>query len=118
MSCDRERVTSETGGQKETSLARFDQIPTAPLWLLAERFGLGNAKYPTGPGEPDNWRKGYAWSLSYAALMRHLVAFWSGEEIDDETGQHHTIAAAWHCMVLTAWQLDPDARQFDDRQDR
>lgn len=111
------RETSETGGQKDAKLARYDQIPTVPLRLLAERYGMGNAKYPVGPGEVDNWRKGYSWSLSYAALQRHLNAFWAGEDIDAETGQPHLIAAAWHCFTLTQWSLDPDMKKFDDRQD-
>jgi hypothetical protein len=111
------RETSSTGGQKDAKRARYDQIPTLPLRLLAERYGDGNAKYPTGPGEVDNWRKGYPWSLSYAAMQRHLNAFWAGEDIDEETGQPHLIAAAWHCFTLTEWMHDPSMQQFDDRQD-
>lgn len=112
------RATSETGGQKDSKLARFDQIPALSLRQLAERYGYGNGKYPTEPGGLDNWRKGYAWSLSYAALQRHLNAFWSGEDLDPETGQPHLIAAAWHCFTLNEWTHDVELRrQFNDRQD-
>lgn len=111
------RQTSETGGQKDSKPARFDQIPTLPLRLLAERYGYGNSKYPTQPGEVDNWRKGYPWSLSYAAMQRHLNAFWAGEDMDPETGQPHLIAAAWHAFTLTQWMHDPEMKKFDDRQD-
>ncbi|WP_143194397.1 dATP/dGTP diphosphohydrolase domain-containing protein [Micromonospora sp. CB01531] len=113
------RKTSATGGQKDAKPARFDQIPTLSLRQLAERYGFGNSKYPVQPGELDNWRKGYAWSLSYAALQRHVNAFWSGEDLDPETGQPHLIAAAWHCFTLNEWAHRPALReQFDDRQDR
>lgn len=111
------RMTSETGGQKGSKLARHDQIPTYPLNALAEHYGTGNAKYPTPPGEKDNWRKGYQWSLSYAALQRHANAFWSGEDIDAETGHSHLTAVAWHAFALLEWARHPDlVAKFDDRQ--
>lgn len=114
---DRTRITSSTGGAKETKLARYDQIPTYPLHALAEHYGAGNAKYPTAAGEQDNWRKGYNWSLSYAALQRHANAFWSGENIDAETGHAHLTAVAWHAFTLLEWTRDEHlCEQFDDRQ--
>ncbi|BCP41477.1 hypothetical protein MINTMi27_15700 [Mycobacterium intracellulare] len=101
------RVTSETGGQKGTKLARFDLIPPQ-IWELAEHYGKGAQKY-----DDDNWKRGYDWKLSYAAAQRHLHAFWAGEDIDPETGTKHVIAAAWHCMAL-AWFMD-NMRQYDSR---
>jgi hypothetical protein len=89
------RVTSATGGQKGSKLARFDLIPTVPFQELAEHYGKGAKKY-----DDDNWRKGYDWRLSYAALSRHLTAFWGGEDLDPETGTPHVICAAWHCFAL------------------
>lgn len=112
------RETSATGGKKDRKLAAFDQIPTYPLRLLAERYGAGNQKYETGPGELDNWRKGYAWSLSYAAMMRHAVAFWGGEDIDPDSGQPHLAAVAWHAFTLLEWGRHPElVEKYDDRQD-
>ena len=111
------RMTSETGGQKGVKPARVDQIPADVLLLLAERYGNGNAKYPTEPGGLDNWRKGYPWSQSYAAMMRHALKFWAGEDRDPDTGEFHTIAVAWHALTMTKWQLDGNMARFDDRQD-
>lgn len=112
------REVSQTGGAKDSKLARFDQIPSYPLRLLAERYGAGNQKYETGPGELDNWRKGYAWSLSYAAMQRHANAFWSGEDIDPDSGQPHLAAVAWHAFTLLEWGRHPElAEKYDDRQD-
>ena len=88
-------VDPQTGGSKETKLARFDLIPASPLWELAEHYGMGAQKYAD-----DNWRKGYDWKHSFAALMRHAWAFWRGEDNDPETGSKHIIAAAWHCFTL------------------
>ena len=102
-------VDPVTGGEKCSKLARFDLIPTTPLWELAEHYGKGCKKY-----SDNNWRKGYRWGLSFAALMRHLTQFWSGEDYDTETGSKHIIAAAWHCFALAEFM---DVHQsFDDRQ--
>ncbi|MFC4089325.1 dATP/dGTP diphosphohydrolase domain-containing protein [Micromonospora sp. GCM10011541] len=111
------RETSSTGASKDSKLARFDMIPTYPLRLLAERYGAGAQKYPAVNGL-DNWRNGYAWSLSYAAMQRHLTAFWGGEDIDPDSGQQHLAAVAWHAFVLMEWSRHPDlVEKFDDRQD-
>lgn len=99
---------SATGGKKAGNLERYDLIPTEPWRMLAKHFGVGSLKY-----DDDNWRKGYDWRLSYAALQRHINQFWAGEDIDDETGSPHVIAAAWHCVVL-AWFME-HRREFDTR---
>ena len=95
------RVTDpETGGQKCSKLARFDLISQEALWALAEHYGRGAEKY-----DDNNWRKGYKWSLTFAACLRHLSAFWSGEDRDPETGSLHVTAAAWHCFTMITFIL-------------
>lgn len=110
------RVTSETGAAKGTKPARFDLIPTDSLWELAEHYGKGSEKYGVEVGDLDNWRKNYHWSLSYAAAYRHLTAAMGGEDVDEETGSKHVIAAAWHMLTLAHYLNNPEARQYDDRQ--
>ena len=94
---DEEMVTDpNTGGRKIQKLARFDLLPTEVLTAIAEHFGRGANKY-----EDRNWEKGYKWSLSYAAAMRHLTAFWGGEDYDPEfEDSHHLDAAMFHLMAL------------------
>jgi hypothetical protein len=90
------RVTDpETGGEKGTKLARYDLIPAGPLLQLAEHYGIGARKYAD-----RNWERGYAWSLSFAALQRHAWAFWMGEDTDGETLSHHMAAVAFHAFAL------------------
>lgn len=97
-----------TGAQKGTKKAMFDLIPPKALFEIAEHYGVGAQKYAK-----HNFRKGYPWGLSFAALMRHLWAFWLGEDIDEETGSKHVIAAAWHCIALATFMDEhPDK---DDR---
>lgn len=105
---DEVRTTSSTGGQKGSKAQRYDLIPTEPLSLLATLYGRGAEKY-----DDDNWRKGYDWKLSYAALQRHLNQFWSGEDIDDEMQTPHVINAAWHCFALAQFMIDHP--EFDSR---
>lgn len=104
------RVTSDTGGQKETKLARFDLIPAEVLWGLAEHYGRGAEKY----GE-NNWSLGYDWKLSYAALQRHANQFWQGEDVDEE-GFKHLTAVMFHAAALLHFSLHPEQyKRFDSR---
>lgn len=111
------RVTSETGGQKGQKLAQVSRIPAQVLLEIAEHFGKGVVKYPPDESGLDNWRRGYAWSLSFDPAFRHLLAALSGEDIDPETGSKHVIAAAWHCITLADRMNHPEMARFDDRQD-
>lgn len=105
------RTTSETGGQKGSKPQRYDLIPTEPLRLLATLYGRGAEKY-----DDDNWRKGYDWKFSYAALQRHLNQFWAGEDIDPEMQVPHVINAAWHCFTLAQFMIDHP--EYDNRANR
>lgn len=105
------RVTSETGGQKGSKLARFALIPTKPLRWLAERYGYGASKY-----DVRNWERGYDWSLSYDAMLRHANAFWEGEEFDpDYPESPHLAAVAFHAFALMHFCSDAKYSKFDDR---
>lgn len=103
------RITNEvTGGQKGSKLARFDLIPAEALKQVAEHYGRGAKKYAD-----NNWRKGYNWSLSLAALERHLNAFKSGEDFDEETTSNHMAAVVFHALaLLTFYDEHPE---LDDR---
>jgi len=104
------KTTSVTGGQKGVKLERFDLIPIRPLEELARLYGYGATKYA-----PRNWQKGYEFSKSYASLLRHLVAFWNGEDFDEETGCHHLSSVAFHAFALMEFNSYKEYNQFDDR---
>jgi hypothetical protein len=93
-------VDPATGAAKGVKLARFDLVPMDALTELAEHYGKGEAKYPSDADGTPNWSKGYAWSLSIQAAMRHLAQFIGGEDLDAETGTKHVIAVAWHMFAL------------------
>lgn len=97
---DEVRVTSPTGGEKGAKSARFGGGDPLAYMELARVYGMGEAKYSR-----YNYLKGYQWSLSVDALLRHLFAFLSGEERDPESGLLHTAHVAWHGLTLTSFQL-------------
>lgn len=64
--------------------------------MLLEQVALvrmfGSKKYSR-----DNWRKGFKYTRSIAAAMRHIMAFKEGEDLDPESGLPH-IAHAVCCL--------------------
>jgi hypothetical protein len=105
------RTVASSGGEKGVKSARFDLIPADSLWLLAELYGRGAEKY-----EARNWERGYEWSKSFGALMRHAWLFWSGQDLDDGpggTGLPHMACVAFHAFALMEWASTHP--EFDDR---
>lgn len=102
------RTTSSTGGEKGTKPERYDLIPVEALRTMAQLYGKGAAKY-----SEHNWRKGYEWSKSYAALQRHVNQFWGGEDIDDEMQLPHLAGVVFHAFTLMTFMQEQPG--FDDR---
>lgn len=108
-------VVFEGVGRKDEPALRFDAdksrvdlIPPEFIEALGRHYGAGAKKYAE-----RNWEKGMSWSRCYASAQRHMLAFWRGEEIDEETGTPHTIAAAWNMAALHWYGLY--GRGTDDR---
>jgi hypothetical protein len=91
-----------TGGKKGQKEIRLDLLPVDTLWELARHYGRNTVKY-----EARNWERGSAWSLSYAALLRHLFAWWAGEDLDPMSAHktRHLVAVAWHAIALLTFAL-------------
>lgn len=94
------RVVSATGGAKGQKMARLGSLDPQALLKVAEVAGFGEIKY-----DRLNYMKGYDWSLTFDAGMRHRLAFWSGEDFDPESGLPHLAHAAWHDLCLLAFFL-------------
>lgn len=94
-------IVSPTGAIKvERKLARFDLIPVEPLRIVAEHYGRATNKYPE-----RNWEAGHEWNVLYGAVQRHLNDFWSGEDIDEETGSPHLAAGVWGLLGLLEYTI-------------
>lgn len=102
------RSVSSTGAEKGVKASRFSLLPMEALTEVANHYGVGATKY-----EDHNMRRGYEWSKSYDALMRHATQFWSGEDNDEETGSKHLAAVVFHALTLMEFmETHPE---FDDR---
>ena len=103
-------ATSNSGGQKGRKPEAYSLIPVEFLAEVARVYNYGATKYSA-----ENWRQGYPWSWSYDALGRHLAAFWSGQEIDPESGRHHLAHAAFHLASLYTYSENSRYLEHDDR---
>jgi hypothetical protein len=82
------------GAQK----APMHLIPPPALLELAWAMGEGAKKYG-----PYNWReKHISASVYQAAALRHLMAWWQGQDTDPSSGAHHLA----HAMACCAIALD------------
>ena len=70
-------------------------VPPSAKHYLAMAMANGAAKYG-----PYNWReRTVSVSIYKAAAVRHLDAFWDGEELAEDSGVHH-LAHAMACMAI------------------
>lgn len=117
--------------KKDAGKVPLELLPTRPLEAVARVLGVGAKKYA-----PNLWRKGIAYSRVYAATLRHMWAWWRGEEYDtadgtkdgslmpDEkgnptyTGEHHLACAICELCFLLEYRLNQEPRRAacDDRQ--
>ncbi len=108
--CLSHRMEKVAPGIKEDSgKLRLDLIDPVFQEYLAKALGYGADKY-----DDHNWLKGMQWSRVYAALLRHLRSWYMGEDIDEESGNHHLAHAAAMLMFLVGY-VERDYSQWDDR---
>ena len=83
-------------------------VPPKAIKALASVLEKGMDKYPA-----RNWEAGTNYSVPYASLMRHLLAFWEGENLDPESNLPHTYHILMNAAMLVEYEtLNKD---FDDR---
>jgi hypothetical protein len=107
------------GTKLDTGKPRMDLLPPEFLFATAQVLTFGAAKYAD-----RNWEKGIKFGRVFAALMRHLWAWWGGGvptntsflfgDLDTETSYSHL----WHASCCLAFLVTYEARgmrEFDDR---
>lgn len=96
------------GRKDDHGKPRMDLLPPELLDAVANVLTFGATKY----GD-RNWEAGMDWGRCYAALMRHMNAWWSGEETDPETGMSHL----WHAACCLTFLIAYESRGVgnDDR---
>lgn len=78
---------------------RYELIPPEGPRAVAVILGIGAAKYAA-----RNWEQGMEWSRPYAAIQRHLQAWWGGEDRDPDTGKSHLWHVACNAFFLIAYE--------------
>lgn len=88
--------------------AQIHQVPSSAITGMAEVLGYGETKYGK-----YNWAKGNDFSVPFDSAMRHMLKFWDGEDLDDESGFHHLKHALTNLAILLEYyEKHPD---MDDR---
>jgi hypothetical protein len=98
-------VTEVVGLKYDDGKPPIDLVDPHFIASVAKVLGYGAKKYSA-----YNWTKGIKYSRLYAALQRHLMAFWMGIDDDEESKLPHLWHAATNLMMLCAM-----GRQWDDR---
>lgn len=87
---------------------RLELVPWAAVDEIAQVLTFGAAKY-----DANNWCRGARWGRYFAALCRHIFAWWRGENRDPETGLSHLAHAG--CCLLFLMEYQRNNWGSDDR---
>lgn len=97
------------GGVKhDADKVPYHLVPWDAVRAIACILGFGAAKYT-----PRNWELGMDWSRPFSACIRHMEAWWQGEDRDPETGYSHLWHAGCCIVFLIAYEIRGVGR--DDR---
>ena len=87
--------------------APLDLVPPCAMFEMARAFGYGADKYGR-----QNWIDERAQcSVYYAAMMRHMLTWFEGEDIDPESGVYHLAHVMANCAILIHMK---ENNNFDD----
>jgi hypothetical protein len=89
------------GKKFDQDKALWDLLPLKTVGKIVDVLTFGAKKY-----SPGNWKiVPNAEDRYFAALMRHLTAWQSGEKTDPESGMSH-LAHAGCCLLFLLWFED------------
>jgi len=101
----------EQGKKFDGDKLRMDLIPTILLRGVAWILTFGAKKY----GD-RNWEQGILYHRVWGAMLRHLMAWYDGEELDPESGKPHLWHAACNISFLMHFEDNKERYEsFDDR---
>lgn len=74
----------------------MDAIPPVSILLLGQAMKDGKEKYG-----PMNWRNSEVVATTYYnAILRHLLAWFDGESVAEDSGTHHLAHIMAGCAIL------------------
>jgi len=83
-------------------------LSTEALSQVAAVLQFGAEKY-----DAHNWRKGFIWSRTISAALRHMLAFNAGEDRDPESNLSHVAHAM--CCLMFLLEFEKTHPELDDR---
>jgi len=90
------------GVKHDASKPRWDLLPIRETEEVVHVLTAGSVKY-----SDDNWKiVDNSRNRYFAALMRHVMAWWTGETFDPETKRHHLAHAVCCCLFLMWFDLE------------
>lgn len=103
-------AVGDVNSTERGSGARFNKGKTPyryiPLHLIggAARVFHKATTREVNPYPTWNWAKGMPWSVPYECALRHMDAFYRGEDIDPDTGELHIDHAICNLLMLKHYQ--------------
>jgi len=96
----------------DTGKTQWDLLPWTALEEVAKVLEFGAKKYSA-----NNWREGsgFSWGRVFNSTVRHLIAWWNGQDRDPETGLSHLAHCCCNVLFLLHYSLDKDRFNKDDR---
>jgi hypothetical protein len=94
-----EKALNVGGIKHDNDKLPYYLLPSDAVEEILRVLDFGAKKYA-----PGNWEKGMLWSRVFSALMRHMWAWWRGENRDPETGLTHLAHAGCCILFLIAYE--------------
>lgn len=106
---EKQSYNGDNGGLRyDAGKPRVGLLPPDALLALAEVYTQACAPseaYPQGKYPERNWERGMNYSKVTDSLLRHLLKWMGGEDVDAESKLLHTAHIAWNAMALLTYQL-------------
>jgi hypothetical protein len=74
---------------------RYDLVPADAMEDVVAVLTYGVKKYGA-----RQWQGGIAWHRMFGAALRHMWAWWRGQDLDPESGLPHLAHASVNLMFL------------------
>lgn len=106
------KIDPKLASRFDSGKVDWSQLPFTALEGMVKVLEFGAKKYAKG-----NWANGGGFDHSrvFNSLMRHLVAYQSGEDLDQESGLSHLDHIMCNAMFMAYYRKNAETFNKDDR---
>lgn len=90
---------SKLGNRYNKNKTRWSLLPWDAIERVILVYQFGAKKY-----SDRNWEQGLSYSDTFESLMRHITAWYNGEQVDPESGLSHLLHAAFNILALITFE--------------